>query len=496
MPRSTLFLITLAAIAILFFSLLAFNAQADSHYWTSDIPKDSNDVSAWNNGIPGQLDNLFFASNHTGRCTINQALTFGDISQGTGAGEVAQGNVDFGFANLNSGSTWTGSDAKLQTYSGNILKTTGVLTNLRLHSTGTFSTLTLPNGAVISYIQVSGTVNLTNAHYIQNIQVDPSSELSLRSGDSIVQLYIGQTFDNQGTISGPGSVNFFLSDEDRTIAFGAITARASIMAHGASSANRVATYLSGNFNNTLKIESEHATNTMTLNMNGHDLIIANTMSLTIGTRGNLIGGTISVASVGTTISWSISALTGTINWNVTNLSPNRTYNYRLDNVLQSPLTADGSGIIAMSMSTWSTHTYDLRLIPLITGSPSHSIAEMTTYSASFSCDQAVTWTIASDAWNFLQADGSVIYGTPDWRHIGSYWYNITATNVNGQSWDNVTLEVLDDPNIQAPLEPVFQVDDSPGNAKDHTSIYAAAIGMAALFGILATLAYLGIRKKK
>ena len=338
--------------------------------------------------------------------------------------------------------------------------------------------------------------------------------------------------------TGTGNVLFRIYNSDQTITFGSITCPVTIDGHPSMATGRLC-ILGANTNfGALTMFSNDATDTITLNLNGKSLAVSGSvtvstrgaiMSSTPGSVLNANSFTIAatgaiyatnITSISCTANWDSSAgtwtpgnsivnmtddnrtvklasgqsfhalnivsdsltpkwimdgLGGTLYWNVTGLTPNRPYSYRLDNSLQSPLTADGSGNIAMSRSAWSIHTYDLRLIPAITTEPDLSVAEMVAYLASFTADQAVTWTVAGDA-TFLSFVGPDLGGTPTNLNVGVLSVSVSGSNVNGIAYYNYSLTVTN-------IAPV--ISSSPATSVLSSSLYEYQLNVTDLeYGVV------------
>ena len=514
--------------------MLSGSASADTH--TTIGTGNANAAGTWDNGVPAPGDDLVFTGAYN--IAMNQAITYGNITlQATYSGVATQSaGVDFGYNNFNEAAgTWTGYADNSQTVSGSITRTGGTYSNdFRIIATGvsktysfgqvkTYKALTVNNGASIILSESSFI-----GHFVNN------GAITINSGTVTIMTRTGNTFTNAGTIGGAGVIVLELYNGDMSLALGNYNVPVTLTLNSASAAGRTLTMTANSTFTSLTITSAHATYTTTLKTNAKTI---NCYSTTVTTRGILdcdtstitcsylfdaVNGTytpdtsklviqdggvakfngvkpynMELASYGFSNLFRIYATTGKVFWNVTGMDASRLSNFYINSTYVSQITTSGSGGVAINHSVVGMHTFELREIPIIAAAPSLTLAEGVTYSQTFVADQSVTWSIASNAWNFLQTNGTAVYGTPTWRNIGTYWVNVTITNANGVTYDNTTLEVLDNPNIIFGADLVWHPEDSPGNLpKDHSTAYALAIGMTAMFGILGTLAYVKGRKKK
>jgi hypothetical protein len=175
----------------------------------------------------------------------------------------------------------------------------------------------------------------------------------------------------------------------------------------------------------------------------------------------------------------ITGVGGNIFWNFTTiLDIGRSYNYFVDDIWQAVYTAPGSGILGFNYSTWSTHTFELREITLITPdaiTPTenfhrHLVDERVKYTLRFAADQTVTWTLTTNA-DWLSWNGTTLTGTPGLDDQGTYTWTLTAANING----NVTVGGW------------VVVENVAYDDADLTSIISFGLTMAIVAGVIALL---------
>jgi hypothetical protein len=107
-------------------------------------------------------------------------------------------------------------------------------------------------------------------------------------------------------------------------------------------------------------------------------------------------------------------------------------------------TSNASGVIDLPAQVMAVHNlYKMTSYPFITSSPALSVVEDHAYSYDANADQAVTWSITTNAtWaSFVIATG-VLSGTPDNGDVAIYSVSIRCVNANGTSeWLNYSLTV-------------------------------------------------------
>jgi hypothetical protein len=291
--KRTLMILVFFGFAILALSLMANHAEATNKYWISDTNQNSGTASAWSGGThPINGDNLFYASNHTGTCTINQTITFGNIIMGASSGSVVGGSVNFGYADLTiTGGTWSGSTVNTQTCSGNIVETNGVFP----YPTGTILIYTKEGGTISSVnmflrsisfqanSSISGTVVSSNLiiGVGKTVTINPSAVLSIYTNSGCG----GSTFSNSGTIVGTGTMRILMVDTGNTFTLGAVKAPLLITlddTYGSSQTLKLAA--NAVLGNTVNVLGKGARWT-TLDLNGKSLT---SLSLTVTFQGIIL----------------------------------------------------------------------------------------------------------------------------------------------------------------------------------------------------------------
>jgi hypothetical protein len=173
------------------------------------------------------------------------------------------------------------------TDSGDFTKTAGTLTDsvFKLQMTGTSSTLSTNNVVTFYQLEISGTINLATTESFKNGIVDSGMTITIASSKYISWLaYSGNTFSNSGTVYGPGLMTIELYNADQTTNLGAFTSPLTIYGHSSSTDNRVITLSSALMCGALRVYSNSATKTCTLDLSSSNYGLS-TASLSLETRG-------------------------------------------------------------------------------------------------------------------------------------------------------------------------------------------------------------------
>ena len=478
--------IIFAALVIL--SLSSGNVSADTHTWISDGAATSSTGAAWDSGTaPETGDDLVFNALHQGDCTIDQALTFNNITLSTGfTGKVSQGNVEFGYQNLlQQSGGWVGkSPTYWQTCHNSFVRTGGVdsfsTVLLKMDGEGGVLTKTGTGTLLIDKIWVQANITLTDHLDINSWIIDSGKTLTLNGGEYRCQTWVGlnNAWLNNGIVAGTGSIQLRFYTASASFALGTINIPVKMA--GAPTAERTLTLtedtvlgstlqiISENANNLVIATAGHSLQATTITLSNHGVL--NLSSSTVqchsfnpslgtliedgtsriiitGSGGSMTFGSsqavsnIEVRATPLTFTWTVTATAGTYNWTVTNLNASRFYNLYIDGVLQPQISSDEEGKISMSRDSWSTHTYVLLEIASITPTDSsYDVLEDGYFTLELEADQTGTWSIITDAY-WLEINGKICYGTPDDAEIGIYWLNATLSNANGIGYRNYTITV-------------------------------------------------------
>jgi hypothetical protein len=482
------------AVVFLLFLFLCSNASADNHYWVSDSPSNSDVGASWQTGdAPTTGDNLFYATNHTGTCTINQAVTFGNITLEYGAGTVVQGAVDFGYSDFSmEGGVWNGVATQWQTCSGNLdaLHGTFGTFNVRVVMTGTGKSLVVgANSRFLHSFRNSGSVTLGAwTHFRSRYQtiLDVGSNLSIPTGITFECYMVASPVSSfAGAVSGLGQWSIECLGSATLPSFSDVQITCALMRFygvglGANATYTLASDLSA-ASTAISISSDHATRTMTLDLAGYSLTAT---SITAGTRGivmsSVAGARIDCPSIVVQTDGHIYGVNvnGIIYSNpTTSINNPNLYSYTATSNLTVKTWSFDSGnaswisVGSTNGTVWGTpptvtyghpqyFTVNLKLLdyvndpfyqnytitvysvtlipPTITSSPILTIESTYPYSYTLTANQTGTWSFTSNA-TWLSLSINVLSGTDN--NNGSYWVKITIINVNGTGYQNYTLNV-------------------------------------------------------
>jgi hypothetical protein len=415
--------------------------------------------------------------------TWDIAVTLGNLTLATGySGTFTQGAVDFGYVNyLHQAGTMTGVVTNTQTCSGNWVKPGGSLTAdvLRLVLTGESATFS-PNigGPRFHQLVIDGNISLINggnpwAEKL-GLNVTSGSSLSIASGSMLqLRLYYGYSYNNDGTIDGQGIVRYYFYNTNFNLEFGQVECDVVMELVSAATASRTVTLTADAQLGSLSISSAHASNTITLLCDGHDLVVDG--AVIVGTRATLnsTGVTLYCESFNSkTGSWisnngvlhvdggSIELGTGHVCYdvivsgatisilqdtNITNelsfigLTASHIYGWYENGARVSSITTTASGTYSLGAGVFTWDNATLKITPVITPDDewTHDDGSGNTYTwVDFhwwlgfdSDDDTVTWAIADCPWLAMYDEG-MIAGVPN--VAGNYSYNITAVASNGE----------------------------------------------------------------
>lgn len=291
-------IIALVAIVVVL-NLTSGDAAADSHYWDGEgadalFSTDAN-WAIWggaNDVEPTEGDDIYFWD-WDKSCTWDVALTVGDITIAANyTGTVTQGSVDFGYDDFSmAGGVWTGS-SKWQTCSSNWVKTGGTFTSYtsNVFFTNVNAIISSNSNLPFNQLRVSGLLNVMSGTAVavscQYLDIDPGGIINISLGKTL-NLYWGGGgptgyWYNDGTIMGDGTLAF-LSKIDYNLDLGVVdVSSVQFRLYVTATASKIFTLVNGFVSSNIIVVSDHATYTMTLDLNGKSL---SATSITVGARG-------------------------------------------------------------------------------------------------------------------------------------------------------------------------------------------------------------------
>jgi hypothetical protein len=266
--------------------------------WAALGASDSNTASNWSPaGVPATGDNITFDATSVFNCNWNTAVTVGNYSILTGfTGSITQ-TVSFGLASYYQISgTFVASSSYTMTCLGNHIQTGGSIADaqLRVVMSGEGSTLARYSTTSLKALTISANISLTrnggSSIYVREFTINSGKIATVVSGKILALLSDASPaiFVNNGVIAGPGAFFFYVSSSDRSVAFGTITAPATILSGAETTANRICTMTSLASFTALTVRSDDDTYTMTLDTSVSNYPLSAT-SLTLGVRGGLNG---------------------------------------------------------------------------------------------------------------------------------------------------------------------------------------------------------------
>ena len=229
------------------------------------------------------------------------AFTGGYTQSGASSVFTQGGNVTSGDVSISSGTT-TGSASYTWTCSGAFSDTGGTFTSdvFKLIMTGASKVMTNNNGNItFNSLQISNNISTVGSGAWRvrtgTFTIDTNCTLSLGIGTTFQQMYgygAGNALSNSGIIGGLGTFKISIRDDTpSTIAFGTINAP--VLMNGAADmgGSRTLTLLaSPTFGSTFTLQSDHASNTMTLDLSASgNYPLTAYGAITVGTRGILLG---------------------------------------------------------------------------------------------------------------------------------------------------------------------------------------------------------------
>jgi titin len=293
-------------------------------FWTAAADGAASTAANWAGGVaPVAGDRLVFDSGSVKNCSLNQAITYGSISTVlTYTGTLTIGaNLGTTDDQVYIKGTLAGSTSYIDTCAGDFIQfvgvpiTSGVL-NLNMAGSGknlqvssfNFYDLTFNGNTNIVFdtafaahdLVIASGVTVTNYNGLGGLTWMPS--------------YGGDTFTNNGYITGTGPLTLQLDASDITMALGRIDCPTTIGLASWAGDSRTLTMSASGSVGALTITSAHATNTVTLDLAGH---VLSAKSIAISARG-VLSSTIDGAMINATGDIGV-ALDGTMDMSMISL---------------------------------------------------------------------------------------------------------------------------------------------------------------------------------
>ncbi len=439
--------------------------------WIADSASTASTAGSWQNGSLVAGQNIWFTSAHTGSCTSwDVANNFGSFNIMTGyTGTITQG-VNFSVTSYNQAAgIFTGNTANLVTLYGSLTYSGGTIssgtTNYQLMTDGLIFKWTGAN--TFGSMQVSANATITTftlANEIasnKNILIDSGKTLSIASGATLrfSTWPLGATFANNGVIAGSGTIAFDFYNANKALIMGTINAgvKFELESSATTSCTQMLAANTG-FGSTLVVISNHASNTMTLDLSANNYSLSAT-SITMGTRGILNARASSITCSGSWDSSAGSFVQGTSFVHLTGVS--NTLKRATGQEFYSLSTESGASYTMLSNITtynyWGNGTlakngYALYInndqAPAFTSSPSITSFSCGTdfyYNASGSDREAETLTFAMSTTlsglGINSTTGHILrLRAPHTR--GTFLLDVSLTEGNHTIWQNVTLTVI------------------------------------------------------
>jgi len=267
----------------------------------------------WTGGLPIVGDNIEFdADSAAHNCTWDLALALGSFTMTADySGTITQAASFSVTSYSQAGGTFTGNTGFTLTDSGNFNGSPTIDTvNLIMNGAGTTITFT----SRFHSLTINAAVTATTTFETINFTTGTAGVFTIANGVAITVkpliLFSWTTWTNAGSITriGDGTLNIVFYDADRTLALGIINCPLRIYALvSAESSLTLTLSASVVLGSTLLVNSDHATNTMTLDLSALNCTLSAT-DITIGTRG-IINGRGSVITCNGTFDSSAGAFT-------------------------------------------------------------------------------------------------------------------------------------------------------------------------------------------
>jgi lysophospholipase L1-like esterase len=299
----------------------------DVKFWTAAAAGSASVASNWAGGVaPVAGDSLVFDAGSVKNCVLNQALTYRSITTASAYTGILSMGANMGTTNdqVFLGGTFKGSTSYTDTCSGDFAQYGGLISddvlNLIMAGSGknlqvsSFSLYTLTFNAdtyiVYDYAYVSHNIVIATGVTVTNYNG--------LGGMTWMPSFGGDTFTNNGRISGTGPLVLQLDVADQTTALGAIDCPATIALAGWAGGSRTLIMSASSTIGTLTVESYHSTYKITLDLAGHSLTASTITTSTRGTISSSVAGAtinaagaITAATSGTIDATKISTITCT-----------------------------------------------------------------------------------------------------------------------------------------------------------------------------------------
>lgn len=263
-------------------------ADPTENTWIADSASSASVAGSWQNGtlLAGQL--AWFTSVHNGGCTWDVTFQVQGLYVKGYTGTFGQSsNINLGTLGYwQTSGTVNPSASKYINNAGPFKHTGGTFNALngRVNMTGADSTLATTSS--FSTLTIVGKTTLTTNTIAYNLNVQ--GEFVIGNGVTFEnRLHNVGSYANVGSISGSGTLKMSLHDANKTLALGHISCPLTIATRSVAPASKTLTMAADATIASLTIQSDHATNTITLDLAGHDL---SSNGITVGTRGVLLGG--------------------------------------------------------------------------------------------------------------------------------------------------------------------------------------------------------------
>lgn len=261
-------------------------------------------------------------------------------------------------------------------------------------------------------------------------------------------ILVGDNFNNSGVIaaSGTGYTRIGLYTANVTLDTGVITSNVQMWARSSATSSRMMTLTSDAQFGGLTVLSGHASNTFKLDCAGYDI---NANMITIGARGIIQGGEGEI----TTASWDSSAGTWTpeaSNLHFTGTGTVKTasgqtfYNLTVSagaSITQSS-NVEVTNWMELDGGAWTKGAYTLTApLMTITSTITATGTEDATYSYIPTADQPITSISVVTNGTWVSIVGTSVVGTPSNAEVGTFYVNVTCTNIIGSVSQNSTITI-------------------------------------------------------
>ena len=264
----------------------ATNLASEAANWRLDV-----DGTIVNDMLPAEGTNILFDATSAKACTWDLGIMVHSFTLAAGyTGTVTQGAVDVDCVDVAvHGGVLTGRATATWRCTGHFISATGSLTNgvlnLIMDGTGYLGT----SSRYLKSLQVLGTVTLSTSVQVGNVAgnhiiVGPGAVLDLANyGITWYPILSSDSFVNDGIVRGTGQLTLFTVTSP-SVMLGEITCPLTIRLSSNSGSSRSVTMLGDASLAALTVSSAHASNTMTLDLDGHSI---SAKDVTVDARGIL-----------------------------------------------------------------------------------------------------------------------------------------------------------------------------------------------------------------